>query len=180
VSSSFDFPSVDRLTTGTVGPPGQRVFYLQARSGPQVVTLRLEKAQVAALAQYLADQLNDLPALDATQLPTDLDLEEPVVPEWIVGSLGVSLDEATDRITLVAEELVPGSDDEDEDEDEEPDPLGPQPGVARFAVTRAQVAAFIVRASQVVAAGRPPCPLCGRPLDPEGHVCVKTNGHAAH
>jgi uncharacterized repeat protein (TIGR03847 family) len=175
VSSSFDFPSVDRLTTGTVGPPGQRVFYLQARSGPQVVTLRLEKAQVAALAQYLAEQLSDLPALDATELPIDLDLEEPVVPEWTVGSLGIALDEDTERITLVAEELVPGV-----DEDDEIDPLAPEPGVARFAVTRAQVAAFIVRASQVVAAGRPPCPLCGRPLDPEGHVCVKTNGHTAH
>ena len=177
MSSSFDFPSVDRLTTGTVGPPGQRVFYLQARSGPQVVTLRLEKAQVAALAQYLAEQLSDLPALDATELPIDLDLEEPVVPEWTVGSLGISLDEDTERITLVAEELVPGMDEDDEDE---LDPLADEPGVARFAVTRAQVAAFIVRASQVVAAGRPPCPLCGRPLDPEGHVCVKTNGHAAH
>ena len=174
MSASFDFPSVDRLTTGTIGPPGQRVFYLQARSGPQVVTLRIEKAQVAALAQYLADQLSDLPALDATELPTDLDLEEPVVAEWIVGSLGIALDDDSERITLVAEELVPGPDEDDED-----DPLSPDPGVARFGVTRAQVAAFIVRASQVVAAGRPPCPLCGRPLDPEGHVCVKTNGHAA-
>ena len=172
MSASFDFPSVDRLTTGTVGPPGRRVFYLQARSGGEVVTLRLEKGQVAALAEYLAEQLSDLPALDATSLPTDLDLEEPVVAEWIVGSLGIALEEDGERIQLVAEELLPVGDEDDQ-------PVGPDPAVARFGVTRAQVAAFIVRASQVVRAGRPPCPLCGRPLDPEGHVCVKTNGHAA-
>ncbi|MFN2609158.1 MAG: DUF3090 family protein [Acidimicrobiales bacterium] len=160
MSTSFEMPEVDVLTTGTVGPPGQRVFYLQARAGEQVMSLRLEKAQVAALTTYLTTLLADLPEPEG--LPTDLDLAEPVVAEWVVGSLGVSYDEDADRVVVVAEELV--------EEDDEA-------ARARLTLTRGQVAALAARGTQVVEAGRPPCPLCGQPVDPEGHMCIRLNGH---
>jgi uncharacterized repeat protein (TIGR03847 family) len=160
VSSSFEISEVDHLTTGAIGPPGQRVFYLQARQGAQVVTLRLEKAQVAALVAYLAGMLSDMPP--PGELPTGMDLIEPVVAEWVVASLGVSYDEDVDRVIILAEELV-----------EE----GEEPASARITATREQVAALSMRGAEAVAAGRPPCPLCGQPLDPEGHTCPRLNGH---
>lgn len=160
MSSSFDIEDVDHLTTGTVGPPGQRIFFLQARQGTQVVSLRLEKTQVAALCRYLEAMLEDLPT--AEPAPADMDLLEPVAAEWVVGSLGVTYDEGDDRVILVAEELV-----------EE----GEEPARARFRATREQVAALTRHGTEIVAAGRPPCPLCGAPLDPQGHMCVRLNGY---
>jgi uncharacterized repeat protein (TIGR03847 family) len=169
VGTSFDLAEPDRFTAGTVGPPGQRVFYLQASEGEQVVTLRLEKAQVAALAEYLASVLADLAMPDPGSLPEDLELVEPVVAEWVVGQIGVVFDEARDRMLVQAEELL----------EEEGDEAAGDQGVARFGLTRSQVAAFVARAAELVSAGRPACELCGRPKDPEGHMCIKTNGHRA-
>ncbi|HVF76491.1 MAG TPA: DUF3090 family protein [Acidimicrobiales bacterium] len=160
MSSSFDFTAVDRITIGTVGPPGQRAFFLQARQGPDLVTLKLEKSQVAALATYLGELLQGMAR--PGHLPEDLDLEEPVVAEWVIGTLGITYDEEIDRFLLVAEEVA--MDDEDA-------------GEARFFVSREQVAALAIRGTQLVEAGRPPCPLCGYPLDPKGHACPRTNGH---
>lgn len=161
MSSSFDIPEVDHLTAGAVGPPGKRVFYLQAATGTHVVSLRLEKTQVAALVAYLAGILADMPTPD--DVPSSgMDLIEPVVPEWVVGSLGVSYDEDSDRVVIVAEELV-----------EE----GEEGATARITATRGQIAALSVHGAEAVAAGRPPCPLCGQPLDPEGHMCARLNGH---
>jgi uncharacterized repeat protein (TIGR03847 family) len=162
MSSSFEIPEVDFLTTGAVGAPGRRVFYLQAGKGSQVVSLRLEKTQVAALVAYLAGMLADMPPAGEVS-SIGLDLIEPVVAEWVVGSLGVSYDEDSDHFVIVAEELV--------EEGEE------GAARARLTATREQVAALSVRGAEAVAAGRPPCPLCGQPLDPEGHVCVRLNGH---
>ena len=158
-SESFELPEVDSLTAGTVGPPGQRIFFLQVRRGADVLSLKLEKAQVDALARYLTAMLSDLPEIG--DVPHDLDLEEPVVASWTVGSLGVSYDEEADRVLILAEELV--------DEGEE----GAQ---ARIRATREQVAGLARRGSELVAAGRPNCPLCGYPLDPRGHACVRRNG----
>jgi len=171
MGTSFDLPEPDRFTAGTEGPPGQRVFFLQASEGGHVVTLRLEKAQVAALAEYLASVLADLATPEPASLPGELELVEPVVAEWVVGQIGVVFDEDRDRMVVQAEELLEA---DDEDPEAEPDR-----GVARFALTRAQVAAFVVRAAELVTAGRPSCPLCGRPMDPAGHSCIKTNGHRA-
>lgn len=162
MSTSFEIPEVDLLTTGAVGPPGQRVFFIQARHDDQVVSLRLEKAQVAALIGHLGVVMADLPP--PGDLPTELDLVEPVVAEWVVGSMGVTYDEDDDRIILVAEEFL------DEEADEEP-------ARAVIRATREQVVAFSLHGASVVEAGRPPCPLCGQPLDPEGHVCIRLNGH---
>jgi uncharacterized repeat protein (TIGR03847 family) len=160
MNQSFDLPNVERLATGAVGEPGQRTFYLQAREGPKVVTLKLEKQQVGALCTYLENLLADLPT------PEDPDasaaLEAPIEPDWTVGSLGVTYDEDSDRVLIVAEEMVA--------EEEEG-------AIARFGATRSQVAAFAKHGASLVEAGRPPCPLCGNPLDPRGHVCPRLNGH---
>lgn len=169
MSTSFEFQEVDRLTTGTVGEPGQRVFYLQIQVGTQVVSLRLEKTQVAALITYLGVLLADLPS--PTELPTDLELTEPVVAEWVVGSLGVSYDEDRDRILIVADEMVPNDDPDD------PDLTDDDGATARLLVTREQVSALSIRGAEVVSAGRPPCALCGQPLNPDGHLCIRLNGH---
>jgi len=122
----------------------------------------MEKAQVAALSAYLAKVLEDLPSPD--HLPEDLDLEDADEPSWAVGTLGVTYDELTDRVLLVAEEAVT------EEEEEEA-------AVARFGATREQIAALVIRGAELVQAGRPPCPLCGYPLDPAGHACPRSNGH---
>ena len=163
--STFDLREPDRFTAGAVGEPGARVFFLQAVEGTQVVSLRLEKQQVGALGQYLQGVLNDLPVVPVTERPSDMDLVEPVVAEWVVGTLGVAYDTEADRIVLQADELV-DADEEDEDA-----------GLARFPLTRAQVVAFCEHADSLVAAGRPPCPICGQPMDPDGHVCPRSNGH---
>jgi uncharacterized repeat protein (TIGR03847 family) len=163
--ASFEVADPMVFTTGTIGAPGQRVFYLQAQGDGLVVTLKCEKQQVGALADYLAGLLADLPTVEAGSVPTLLDLVEPVVPEWSVGTLAVAWDETNDRMVLVAEELVT--------EEEQGDPM--DVARARFLLTRAQVAAFVDRARELVAGGRPPCPLCGGPLDPEGHACPRLN-----
>lgn len=166
MSSSFDLHP-DRFTAGAIGPPGQRVFYLQAVDGDRVVTLRLEKQQVAALAEYLAGILTDLPPAGGS-VPAP-ELVEPVLEEWVVGSLGIAYEETDDRILVVAEELL----------GDEPVAPDEPPAVARFHLTRAQVAAFIERAVALVRAGRPRCRLCGLPMDPDGHVCPRGNGHGS-
>jgi uncharacterized repeat protein (TIGR03847 family) len=162
--SEFDLQNPDRFTAGTVGEPGARVFFLQAVEGDLVVSLRLEKQQVGALAQYLLGILADLPVVAETELPARLELIEPVVPEWVVGTLSVAYDDAEDRIILQADELV----------DEE---AGEEGGHARFHLTRAQVVAYCGHADELMSGGRPPCPICGQPMDPEGHVCPRSNGH---
>lgn len=170
-SVSFDRP--ERFTVGAVGEPGERVFYLQAAQEGDVLTLRLEKQQVAALAAYLAGVLADTggaPLLDPT---IALALTTPIEADWIVGSLAIGVEEGGQRIVIAAEELV----DEDADED---DPLRAVAGAARIAVNRAQAGAFVPHAEALVSSGRPVCDLCGRPMDPSGHVCPRKNGHGAH
>lgn len=171
MNESFDLIDVDRLTVGTVGPVGQRVFLLQVRAGGELVTVKMEKQQVLALAQYLGQVLADLPR--PGDLPGDLELEDPTEVRWAVGVMGVTYDEPTDRVVLVAQEAVPASAEEEEDEDDE------DGAVLRITATREQVAALAIRGTALVEAGRPACPLCGYPLDPSGHVCPRTNGHRA-
>ncbi len=161
MSESFELLDIDKVTIGAVGEPGRRVFLLQARTGMQTMTLKLEKTQVAALSAYLGRMLNELP--ETGGLPVDMDLEEPAQPAWVVGSLGASYDEALDRLLLVAEEATT-----DEDTGA---------ASARLGLTREQVAALVLRGATLVASGRPPCPLCSYPLDPAGHTCPRTNGH---
>lgn len=155
--SEYLDPSI--FTAGTVGPPGQRVFYLQACDNGTVSSVRLEKQQVSALAEYLAGMLHDLPAPD--DIPPAPELVEPVVAEWTVGNIGVAYDNELDRIIIVAEELVA----EDEPDGES----------LRVVISRSQVRAFIERAGELLAGGRPPCRICGAPMDPAGHACPRAN-----
>jgi len=164
-SASFEIDTPIVFTTGTVGEPGHRVFYVQAQGDGLVVTLKLEKQQVGALADYLSGLLADLPTVDESRIPTLLELVGPIVPEWTIGKLAVAWDELNDRMVLVAEELMT----------EEEVAAAAEPATARFRVTREQVAGFVERARVLVAGGRPPCPLCGGPLDPEGHACPRLN-----
>jgi uncharacterized repeat protein (TIGR03847 family) len=160
MSEGYDLSAPDRLTVGTVGPVGNRLFLLQCRQGSVLLTLKIEKQQVAVVADYLARIVRDQQSPD--HLPDDLALEEPAEPAWVVGTVGVSYDQADDRVILVIEELVP--------EDE-------TGAIARLSISREQAAAFAIHATRLVESGRPPCPLCGSPLDPSGHECPRTNGH---
>ena len=155
--TAFDEPQV--FTTGAIGPPGRRVFYLQALHDGDVTAVKLEKQQVLALAEYLGGLLRDLPA--PAEVPPAPELIEPVEADWTVGTIGVAYDNDRDRIVIVAEELVP--------EDEEPGET------LRVAITRSQVRALIERAEDLMLGGRPPCRLCGAPIDPTGHACPRAN-----
>lgn len=159
--TSFDLPAPDAFTTGTVGSPGQRVFYLQARDGDLVVTVRCEKQQVAALTDYFAGLLDDLEPAPYGVATSDLHLTEPFEEIWTVGPIGVAYDEPGDRIIVVLEELV---DDE-----------VAEGASVKVRLNRAQVWAFVRHARELVAAGRPPCRFCGLPLDPERHACPRMN-----
>jgi uncharacterized repeat protein (TIGR03847 family) len=160
MSEGYDLSDLDRFTVGTVGPVGQRLFLIQCRQGPLLLTLKIEKQQVSVLADYLAQIVKDQDR--PAHLPDELSLEEPSEPAWAIGTLGVSYDNADDRVIIVIEELVA--------EDE-------SGAIARLSVTREQAAAFAIHATSLVSSGRPPCPLCGSPLDPSGHECPRTNGH---
>ena len=166
MSASFEFVAPDHFTAGAVGPPGQRVFYLQSREKGTLVTLKSEKEQVRAFAQYLSGLLEKLPAV-GERVPRDLSLIEPVDEAWIVASIAVGYDEARDRILVVANELL---------EEEE----GGDPAAARVLITRAQAAAFVRQAEALMKAGRQICPWCSQPKDPGGHICTRSNGHVRH
>ncbi len=174
MADSFDIPAPDRFTAGALGPPGQRVFYLQASGEGVLVSLKCEKQHVGALADYLAGVLADLPEVDPTAADDARALIEPVTAEWAVGSLAVAWDETDDRVVLVIEEQViaPGETDEAGDA---PD-LDVSAATARVRLTREQVAAFIATAAELMQGGRPPCPVCGGPMNPDGHVCPRSNG----
>lgn len=181
---SFELSSPERFTAGTVGEPGRRTFFLQAADGGRVVTLKVEKQQVGALAEHLAAMLADLPVPPAEEVEAaDVEFVEPPDVEWVVGRMGVAWDERDDRLILQCEELVVVAEsvlEELEELGDDPEELGygidlPEPATARFRLTRAQVAAFVERARELVAAGRPPCPLCGAPMDPGGHACPRWN-----
>ena len=162
MSESFDLDRPDHFTAGAVGAPGQRVFYLQAREGRMLVTLKSEKEQVRALGEYMATLLDRIPS-SGEPMPTTLALIEPVEEAWAVGTIGVGYDEASQRVVVVLTGVV------EEEGEEAPS--------ARFAVTRAQAAAFVERAQRLVRAGRPICPMCANAIDPGGHVCPRSNGH---
>jgi uncharacterized repeat protein (TIGR03847 family) len=159
VTDAFDL-SAERLCVGTVGPVGRRLFLIQCRQGDTLLTVKVEKQQVGAMADLLARVVKD--EQRPGHLPDDQELEEPTDPAWAVGTVGVSFDEAEDRVVLVIEELVPE------------DTVG---AIARVSISREQAAAFTIQATRLIESGRPPCPLCGSPLDPSGHECPRTNGH---
>ncbi|MHB1518704.1 MAG: DUF3090 family protein [Acidimicrobiales bacterium] len=160
MNGGHDLPEPDRIVVATIGPPGQRLFLLQCRQGPTVLTLKIEKQQVAIVAEYLARIVKN--EQRPGHLPDPTPLEEPTEPAWVIGTIGVSFDPAEDRIVLVIEEQVAE---------------GENGAIARLSISREQAAALAIQATALIEAGRPPCPLCGSPLDPSGHECPRTNGH---
>jgi uncharacterized repeat protein (TIGR03847 family) len=174
VSPSFDLGEVDVFTAGTIGAPGQRIFYLQARNVDETVTLKCEKQQVAALGQFLERLLQDLPAPVEAPISESLDLTDPVDPAWIAGQLAVAWEPGLDRFVVVVAELDPNAEEEeDEGTAEAVDPL--DQGTLRLELTRGQALAFSSRATELVAAGRPACRFCGLPMDVDGHPCPRMN-----
>lgn len=176
VVHSFDPP--ERFVTGTVGPPGQRTFFLQARTGNRMISVALEKQQVAALAERLETLLGDVEGRgelgsEALNIADNNPLEQPIDEEFRVGTMTLSWDASTARVVLevfpVSEQvppIMPG---------ELPPELEPHE-MLLLRITLAQTRAFVTRAQRVVSAGRPPCPFCGEPIDPDGHLCVRANG----
>jgi len=178
----MDLERVDRITAGAVGEPGERTFYLQARTGTDVVTLMLEKQQVELLSASILDILSRV-GKETGEGPSEeeLELEEPLEPAWRVGRLSIGYEEERDRMVLELEELVPEDEDEEGEEgDVEPEgvvPDPPEPDRIRMWATREQMLALSRHGAVVAAAGRPRCEFCGNPIDPEGHICPAMNGH---
>jgi uncharacterized repeat protein (TIGR03847 family) len=174
----YAFEPPERFVAGTVGPPGDRVFYLQARGDGRLVSVLLEKVQVALLAEKLDELLGEahrrfglaLPEVEAAE-PDNEPLESPVDEEFRVGTLGLAFD--VDTTTVVIEAIAAGEGEEDEEVEEDTSDLDR----LRVRLTPAATRDFIERAKRVINAGRPPCPLCGGPLDPRGHLCPRHNGY---
>ncbi|HSJ56280.1 MAG TPA: DUF3090 family protein [Anaerolineae bacterium] len=167
----FDLNPVDRITADAVGAPGERVFYIQARKGSQLVTVLCEKEHVVALTLATDQVLLSLAEgdVDAVIEPDPvgaaaMGLEYPVNPAFRAGQVNLGYDQVSQRLVVLAYELLPEEDTR-------------EPSVARFWATPAQMRAFSVHGQEVVAAGRPVCAMCGEPIDPEGHFCPRRNGH---
>ena len=206
----FVFDPPDRFVAGTVGQPGQRTFFLQARKSGQVVSVVLEKVQVAALAERLDALLDELESHGVVEAlppaPPAIDsapLDEPINEAFRATTLTLGWDPEAERVLVEARadpvELDLEDDeevnDEEADDDDEPGVAGLEasiaatiqavfeaddddgPDVLRVRLTPDTARSFAERAARIVASGRPPCPLCGQPLDPQGHICPRRNGH---
>lgn len=178
----FVFDPPERFVAGTVGQPGDRTFYLQATGAGRTVSVALEKVQVVVLAERLGELLEEVrrrgvgevPAVAPPELEDTAPLDAPVEEEFRVGTMGLAWDGETAKV--VVEALAP-AEGEDSSEVEPLTEAEEGPPALRVLLTAEMARAFIQRAQRVVAAGRPPCPLCALPLDPEGHICPRQNGH---
>jgi uncharacterized repeat protein (TIGR03847 family) len=160
-SESFDFGEVTRVTAGTIGEPGKRVFYLQLRAAGRLVSLALEKDQLRALTERLQEVFSRVPVPPAGPLP-DMALEEPVAPIWRVGFMTLTYSQEEEAFEVSLVELV----------DE-----GKEPATGHFQASLPQMQAVATHAAGIISAGRPPCPMCGGPIDHDGGVCPRLNGH---
>jgi uncharacterized repeat protein (TIGR03847 family) len=182
----FDPP--ERFVAGTVGEPGHRTFFLQAREGTRLVSVSLEKQQVAALAERIDELLDELlrvsgddvliPAIAPRNLTDNEPLEQPIEEEFRAGTMTLSWDSTDERVVI---EVFPYTEaavvsPEQLQEDLE-DLLEPEPEeIFLVRITAAAARSFVERSRTVVGAGRPDCPFCGEPIDPDGHLCVRANG----
>ncbi len=192
----FDPP--DRFVAGTIGRPGDRTFFLQARDGARVVSIILEKAQVAVLVYGLGDLLAELErrgvqgvaasetagaattgaaatGAAATGADDTGPLDEPINEAFRAGSLTLGWDGDAERVLVEARAQSEDGAEMHADEDDDADEDGPD--LLRVRMTASAARSFVARAARIVGAGRPPCPLCGAPLDPQGHICPRRNGH---
>lgn len=181
----FDYDPPSRFVAGTVGEPGQRTFFLQASDGTRTTSVALEKQQVTVLAERVDALLDEVlrrtggeapvPAVTPADLDDNAPLASPIEEEFRVGTMALAWDGDDERVVIEAQALTG-----EEEEDEETsliDASEDGPPLLRVRLTGAAARAFVKRALAVVAAGRPPCPFCGNPLDPGGHVCPRANGY---
>lgn len=171
-AEEIDLQPVTHITTDAIGQPGKRVFYIQAWQGTRTISLIVEKIQVQSLAigleQFLAEvgqRFPNLPEAPADYIEDQMRIRPPVDPLFRVGELGLGYDATNDLVVLVAREVL-GEEDQPE-----------QARVVRFWCTRSQLRAMCHWGMEVAARGRPLCPQCGEPMEPEGHFCPKKNGH---
>ena len=178
----FDQP--DRFVAGTVGQPGERQFFLQARDGARVVSVGLEKQQVQVLAERVDGLLDEVVRRTGGEAPVpaaaplgseDLEpLDPPVTEEFRVGAMALGWNGDTELVIIEAHEIVEDDETEVPDLEEDPDD---GPACLRVSLSGAAARAFAKRALSVVSAGRPPCPFCNLPLEPSGHICPRANGY---
>lgn len=168
----IDLNPVSHLTTDALGQPGKRVFYIQGWQNERTITLIVEKLQIQTLAmgleQFLGEisqQYPDLPDASVEYDELKMHIAPPVDPLFRVGEMGLGYDAEQDLVILVAREILA----------EEQDPA--EAGTVRFWVTRSQIRTMCRWGLEVAKRGRPICPQCGEPIDPEGHFCPKKNGH---
>jgi len=168
----IDVDPVDHITADAIGKPGQRVFYIQAWQDQRTVTVLIEKFQLQSLSvgveQFLAEVSRQVPELEdmsGDYIEDQMHINPPVDPLFRVGEVGLGYDKDRDRVVLQTRELLT--------EDEEPESAA----VVRFWCTREQIRKMARWGAEVVTRGRPTCPQCGQPMEPEGHFCPKKNGH---
>ncbi len=170
----IDLNPVSRITINAIGQPGQRTFYIQGRRGTQLVTLICEKETARRLAEALITFLDELKerfpqGAKYAKSIMNMELEEPISPEFRVGQMHIGHEETRDLVVIVCHELLA----EDIDENEA--------SIVRFYCSRTQIDALARHTLEVVSKGRPICQLCGKPMHPDGSVdgfCPRRNGHA--
>ena len=167
----FIIDGPDRFLAGTIGEPGDRAFFLQARKGDALISVGLEKVQVAALAQRLEDLLDAVDAPPHAEWADPQPLEEPVVELFRVGAMALAWDARTEAVVIEAQTPT-----EDGEYLELPDDAEEGPDLLRVRIDAPAARAFVRRAEALVVSGRPACPFCGEPLDPQGHFCSRGNG----
>ncbi len=170
--TEIELDPVTHITTDAIGKPGQRVFYIQGWQGERLVSLLVEKVQIQTLGigveQFLSElkeRYPDLPPASAEYDESKMHIIPPVDPLFRVGELGLAYDSDRDMVCLIAHEVI--SDDESDEE----------VSVVRFWCTRSQLLSMSSWGLVVASRGRPICPQCGEPMEPEGHFCPKKNGH---
>jgi len=178
----YNFDNPDRFVAGTIGQPGNRTFYLQVKDGLRIASVLLEKVQVSLLAERLTQLLNEVRERGAS-VPdepgaTDLDtapLDEPINQLFRVGTMAIVWNGEDESIVVEARAMGEETEDAEQTEEEE-DVADEDRDLVRVLLRPRQALAFAQRALEIVAAGRPPCPFCGQPLNPEGHICARRNG----
>lgn len=168
MSVYFEFNSTDEFTTGALGEPGKRTFYLQVRAEGQHITIKCEKEQVAAMSEYLNRLLADAPDVSQESISDAMQLSLPIEPEFILGTVGLAYDTVNDRVIIQLDEIIVPSEDEDNRSEQSVSRI-------RVHITRSQATAFCKYADEVVSSGRPSCVFCGRPINKDGHVCPRMN-----
>ena len=177
------FDPAERFVVGTVGQPGDRTFFIQAEAGSRLISVSLDKSQVQALADRLVIMLREIkqsnPLFTLTKIAKDDGpLSTPIEEEFRVGVIGIAFDDNTEKIQIDLQSFTEDSEESESDlEFIDVDDLSDDQDVLRVIITPGQAEQFSKRAHIVINAGRTPCPFCGFPIDPRGHLCPRANGY---